>query len=362
MHSDLLVPVASAPPAERFPTYPVAWYLFGEAWKLARGPVTRSLLGREIVAFRTAGGQVVVLDARCAHMNANLGKGEVVGETIRCPYHHWRYGADGQCVHIPAQTAIPEFALQRSYPVVERHGLVFFFNAPEPIFPLPFFEGAAPDDFVRARPFGMELRCPWWLVGANACDVQHFLGGHDRRLAGPATVDCPTPYSHRAHAPFAVVGTSWRDRVTRWLGGGEVELAITDWCGTLMFVTATFRRTRSYGMITSMPRGRDRVLVRGVVFVPRSRSFAGRLVVPLQLRMRRYFIKEFLRHDANLASHGIDYRPASLLPGNVELARYFAWLASASALAARNAAAWCEGAPHPQPLSLTGRGEEWGAR
>jgi phenylpropionate dioxygenase-like ring-hydroxylating dioxygenase large terminal subunit len=336
-------PMAPCPPANAFPTYPVAWYLFGEAHELAHHPLTRRLIGREIVAFRTASGQVAVLDARCAHMNANLGNGCVVGDTIRCPYHHWRYGADGRCVEIPSQTSIPAFARQRAYPSLERHGLVFFFNGPEPLFPLPFFDGCDPGDFMRARPFGMELNCPWWLVGANACDLQHFMGGHDRRLAGPPTVESATPFCRRARAPFAVAGTSWRDWLTRWFGGGEVELAIADWCGTFMFVTATFRRTRSYGMLTSIPIGRDRVLVRGVVFVRRSRSWAGRLVDPFHLRLRRYFIKEFLRPDAELARHGVHYQPDRLLPCDGELGRYFGWLAEVSTIAARNAPAWTEG-------------------
>ena len=275
---------------------------------------------------------MALLDSRCAHMNADLANGCVIGETICCPYHNWRYDTSGRCVHIPAQPSIPAFARQRSYPVTERHGSIYFFNGPEPLFPLPFFEGANPDEFIRARPFGRTLDCPWWLVGANAWDVQHFLGSHDRRLAGPPRVECPTPFSRRASAPFAVVGPSWRDRLTRWIGGDRVELAITDWCGTLMFITATFRRTRSYGMLTSIPVGRDRVFVRGIVFVRRGRTaWRRRLLDPIHLRLRRYFIKEFLRPDAELAADGIRYRPASLLPCDEELADYFRWLASVSA-------------------------------
>jgi phenylpropionate dioxygenase-like ring-hydroxylating dioxygenase large terminal subunit len=320
-----------APSADRFPTYPVAWYLFGESADLDHGPISRNVLGRELVAFRTDSGKVALLDARCAHMNANVAKGCVVGETIQCPYHLWRYGVDGQCVHVPSLAAVPQFARQRSYPVAERHGLIFFFNGPEPLYPLPFFDDCAADEFVRARPFGMELNCPWWLVGANACDVQHFQGAHDRRLAGPPIVEAAGPYARRARAPFSVVGTGWRDQLTRWFGGGEVELAITDWCGTLMFITATFRRTRSYGMLASLPLGRDRVFVRGVVFVRRGRGLLGRLVQPVHLRMRRYFVKEFLRFDAELACHGIHYQPGSLLPCDRELVNYFRWLASVSA-------------------------------
>jgi hypothetical protein len=277
-------------------------------------------------------------------MNADLGNGSVVGETIRCPYHHWCYDATGRCVYLPSQKTIPAFSRQRSYPVEERHGLLFFFNGPEPLFPLPFFDDADPAGFIRARPFGMMLQCPWWLVGANACDVQHFLGAHDRRLLGPPQVACPSPHSRQARAPFAVVGNSWRDRLTEWFGGGEVELAITDWCGTLMFVTATFRRTRSFGMLASLPVGRDRVFVRGTVFVPRSRGLLGQwLVDPLHLRLRRYFIKEFLRPDAELAARGLRYQPGSLLPADEELARYFQWLVSVSARTTAFSPAWTEG-------------------
>src|SRR6266545_972017 len=322
-----LLAATLAPPAESFPTYPTSWYLFGEARELRSSPISKDLLGRRLTAFRTESGQVAVLNARCAHMRADLGNGRVVGETIQCPYHHWRYGTDGACSHIPAGDPIPSFARQRSYPVVERHGLIFFFNGPRTLFPLPFFEGEQPAAFVRARPFGMVLRCPWWLVGANACDLQHFFGAHDRRLAGTPRVESPHPFARRASAPFAVLGDSLRDRLTRWAGGDRVELAITDWCGTLMFVTATFRRTRSHGLLTSVPLGRDRVFVRGVVFVRRSRRLLGRLLFdPLHLRVRRHFIKEFLRPDAELASKGLVYRPERLLACDEEMARYFDWL------------------------------------
>jgi phenylpropionate dioxygenase-like ring-hydroxylating dioxygenase large terminal subunit len=305
--------------------------LFGESRELRDRPVSKDLLGRRLVAFRTAAGAMAVLDARCSHLGADLGNGRLVGETIQCPYHHWRYGRDGRCVHIPSGMPIPDFARQRSYPAMDRHGLVFFFNGPRPLYPLPFFADADPEDFIRARPFGMTLQCPWWLVGANACDLQHFFGSHDRRLAGPPTVENLTPFSRRARAPFAVVGTSWRERLTRWFGGNQVELAITDWGGITMFVTATFRRTRSYGMLTSIPLDRDRVWVRVIVFIRRHQHCLGRWFIdPIHLRVRRYFIKEFLRPDAELASRGLLYQPGRLLACDVELARYFHWLAAAT--------------------------------
>src|SRR5262245_17013608 len=89
-----LLAATLAPPAESFPTYPPSWYLFGEAHGLRRRPLSKDLLGRRLTAFRTTSGQLAVLDARCSHMRADLGNGRVVGDTIQCPYHNWRYGAD----------------------------------------------------------------------------------------------------------------------------------------------------------------------------------------------------------------------------------------------------------------------------
>src|SRR5262245_36493389 len=124
------VPVRKSSPRDlgALPTFPASWYLFGTSRDLERRPVVKVLLGRGIVAYRTRAGRAVVMDAKCAHFGANLGNGRVLDETIQCPYHGWRYGTSGLCVHIPAGGPIPGFARQRVYPVEERHRLLFFFN------------------------------------------------------------------------------------------------------------------------------------------------------------------------------------------------------------------------------------------
>ena len=76
----------------------------------------------------TSIGQPAVMDARCSHLSADLGRGKIVGDCIRCPFHHWEYGSDGACRHIPAEEHIPAFARQTTYPVAMRHGLLFFFD------------------------------------------------------------------------------------------------------------------------------------------------------------------------------------------------------------------------------------------
>src|SRR6185295_3911532 len=162
--------VGRAPPAELFAKYPASWYLFGAGADLARGPVSKSMLGRRIVAFRTQSGRAIVMDGNCAHLGADLGCGKVVGETIQCPFHGWRYGADGICKHAPVaafasprpRSSVPPFARLQTYPAVERHGYLFFFNGREPLFPLPFFWGEEPDRFVAGRIFTYTADCNWY--------------------------------------------------------------------------------------------------------------------------------------------------------------------------------------------------------
>jgi hypothetical protein len=107
-------------------------------------------------------------------------------------------------------------------------------------------------------------------------------------------------------------------------------MSITDWCGNLMFATATFRRTRSYGMVMTEPLGANSVQVRVLVFVPKSRSALGRAIVdPLHAAIRRLFIKAFLTADAQRLQ-GMRYAPENLIECDRNMAEYFTWLAAAS--------------------------------
>jgi nitrite reductase/ring-hydroxylating ferredoxin subunit len=303
--------------------------MFGTSAELRRGPVSREMLGRRLVAYQTGSGRVALLDGRCSHLGADLGEGEVVGEALRCPYHHWEYGPDGRCVHIPAQADVPAFARQACYPVVERHGYIFFFNGPEPLFDLPFFPGQRPEVLQSARPFGVVLKCPWFMVGANAFDLQHFRAAHDRRLVGEPIIECPAPFARRATATFLVAGDSLQDRITRRFAGPRVTLSATDWCGSLIFVTASFQHTTSYGMVAVEPLV-EGARVRIVVFLPRSRRALGRIFLdPLRLELRRLFIRRFLSADAHLLN-SVGYNPHGLIDCDRYLSEYFHWLARAS--------------------------------
>ena len=78
--------------------FPIGWYSVARGNELGVGEVKQVYsFDRELALFRTRSGIAVVTDAFCPHLGAHLGvEGRVVGETIRCPFHGWRYGTDGR--------------------------------------------------------------------------------------------------------------------------------------------------------------------------------------------------------------------------------------------------------------------------
>ena len=209
---------------------------------------------------------------------------------------------------------------------MERHGGIFFFNGAEPDFPLPFFDGCDEAELATAPAFTLLLDCPWYMVGANGVDVQHFQATHDRELVGPPRISHPDRFTHQAVTQFRVAGRGWRDWLTRRVAGTTVEMNVTDWAGTLFFVRARFRRTQTFGMVSMLPLDKGRTLVYVRVSVRRSRNLVGRILWdPINARVRRFFIRKFLEPDI-ARSAGTRLQPQRLIAADQCLAEYFAWL------------------------------------
>ena len=58
-------------------------------------------LGKRLAVWRSKSGRVGVLDAFCPHGGASLCGGDVVGETLRCPFHLWKFNTDGSVAEVP---------------------------------------------------------------------------------------------------------------------------------------------------------------------------------------------------------------------------------------------------------------------
>jgi nitrite reductase/ring-hydroxylating ferredoxin subunit len=310
-----------------FGSCPDSWYCIGNVRDLETGPLAFSLPeNRLFAAYRTSTGQPTVLAGRCSHLGADLSKGRVSGENLCCPLHGWEYNPHGTCVRIPTSARIPAFAKQASFPTEERSGYVFFFNRTEARFPLPCFEGLTWDKLFAAPAFEFTVNAPWYLLSANGFDVQHFRCAHDRVLLGEPAVDSPAKFARRMQADFEVVGSSIYDRLTRCFSGSRVKMTVTSWCGNLVLVSAKFRRTTSYGLVSFIPLDDNSTLIRDIVLVPKSKTaFARWLLDPVDAWLRRWFIREFVRSDVE-RSEGIRFDPYRMIEADKVLVDYLVWL------------------------------------
>lgn len=108
---------------------PNSWYAVAFSDELAPGAVlTRRLAGGDLVVFRTASGVACATDAHCPHLGAHLGRGgEVVGEELRCPFHHFRFDTRGVCTATGYGTKPPPKARLRAWPLREQDGVIYVY-------------------------------------------------------------------------------------------------------------------------------------------------------------------------------------------------------------------------------------------
>lgn len=121
------------------------WYIADWSHSLTDKPVKVKMLGHEFVLFRDGAGKAVCLSNTCCHRGASLAQGKCHGDgTVACVFHGWRFDARGRCTRIPSQanpTAdIPAAAKVDSYPVEERHGLIWVFLGDRPEEAHPLFD------------------------------------------------------------------------------------------------------------------------------------------------------------------------------------------------------------------------------
>ncbi len=156
--------------------FDVNWYPVCLSNDIRAGEVKgMDFLDGRVVVFRGENGAVTVMSAYCRHFGADLGVGgKVMGNEIQCPYHHWRYGQDGACKHIPIGGAIPKNARQFVFPTIEKWGLVFAFNGLEPTYQLPEFP--IPADKLMYRTYGtLKFKLDIGLQITNSVDFQHLI-------------------------------------------------------------------------------------------------------------------------------------------------------------------------------------------
>jgi phenylpropionate dioxygenase-like ring-hydroxylating dioxygenase large terminal subunit len=174
------------------------WYMAALSRSLRAGEMRRQmLLGEPVLIGRMRDGRAFALRDICPHRGVPLSKGRVMPEhTIECPYHGWRFAADGGCTAIPSlvegQDMDPTKIRVRAYPAREQDGLIWVYmaahgrEATPPVIDPPKvpLSGTARPRFVEAQTF--------------RCAIDHAVIG----LMDPA------------HGPFVHQAWWWRTQKT----------------------------------------------------------------------------------------------------------------------------------------------------
>jgi phenylpropionate dioxygenase-like ring-hydroxylating dioxygenase large terminal subunit len=152
-----------------------AWFPVARCADLER-PRKITLLGDDLVVFRTAGGGYGVASNRCPHRGAGLDLGEVHGDAIACPYHGWQWRADGSCARIPSlgvDERIPPGVRVQTHPAEEAWGLVWT-CLEAPVTPLPALPELEGLEWRYGHGEPIPVQAGIAAVTENFRDVAHF--------------------------------------------------------------------------------------------------------------------------------------------------------------------------------------------
>jgi 3-ketosteroid 9alpha-monooxygenase subunit A len=226
-------------PSER---YARGWHCLGLAKDYKDGkPHSLNIFGTRLVVFQGESGKLNVLDAWCPHMGADLGIGDVKGDTIQCRFHGWQWGSDGACKHIPYSNRIPPRARIKTWPTCEENNLLFVWNDPEGNAPIA--EQAIPR---IAQCFDSANWSDWSVVSwkidnnvreliDNIADMAHFVSVH-----GSTNVVYFADIFDAHKATQVMVGANDR------LGGGDHLTTIASYFGPAYQITHMFGKMGGY--------------------------------------------------------------------------------------------------------------------
>jgi len=177
-----------------FPAYPNGWFRVAYSGEIARGEVKPlEYFGRELVLFRTESGRARVFDAYCPHLGAHLGVGgKVEGEQIRCPFHAWRFDADGRCNEIPYAKRIPARAQIDCWPVDERNGVILAYHHAQKQAPTWHVPSLVQIEDPAWSPLVIKhwkVRARWLDMNENCVDRAHFVTVHGTLSYPESSVD-----------------------------------------------------------------------------------------------------------------------------------------------------------------------------
>lgn len=293
------------------------WYMAALSSSLKRGGLRRQiLLGEPVMLGRAQDGTVFALRDICPHRGVPLSAGRFVEDgTVECPYHGWRFRADGVCSLIPSlvdgQNIDPTRMKVRSYPVKEQDGLIWVYFAAK--------DGTAPKSEPPRVPIA-DARPRWVESQTFACGIDHAVIGlmdpahapyvHGRwwwrvrpRVKSKDYAPLPTGFVMLRHAP---------NKQAYKLLGGDVSTEITFELPSTRFEniagTVFGRKIDVVGLTVCTPVDRDTTQVTQIFYWPVWLGF----IRPFFVALGKTFLGDD-RRMVELQREGLKYDPPLML-------------------------------------------------
>lgn len=175
--NDLLTRVEGDAPMGRF-LRENFWFPAGlsEVLKADGDPLRVRLVGRSYVAFRSTDGRVGFFNEGCPHRGVSLALARNEDNALRCIFHGWKFGVDGQVKEVPTQPthhdAFCKKVPLKHYPVREAAGLFWVWLGGGEPKQFPNFDFTEYDP-GRYRAIRQELKFNWIQSVEGLIDSAH---------------------------------------------------------------------------------------------------------------------------------------------------------------------------------------------
>ena len=174
------------------------WYVVMFSSHLAEGELAhRTIMNEPIAFYRKEDGGIAAITDRCPHRFVPLSMGKLLpGDRVQCIYHGLEFGADGRCALNPHGSGKVSDSLNlRSYPVVEKHTLIWIWMGDKPADLDKIPDYSCLDDRPElhvTRPGYLKVKAHYQLLVDNLLDLSHIsythagiLGNADTATADP---------------------------------------------------------------------------------------------------------------------------------------------------------------------------------
>jgi phenylpropionate dioxygenase-like ring-hydroxylating dioxygenase large terminal subunit len=171
-----------------------AWYVALWANELPTGKlVAQTILNEPVLLYRKEDGKPAAIFGRCSHRFAPLAMGKLLpGDRVRCAYHGLEFDASGACVKNPhGNCAIPAASHLRSFPVAERHNMIWIWMGQQPAdeSKIPDYGclDVSPPEHVTDTSY-LKIAAHYELIVDNLLDLSHTAYVHEGLLGNADTV------------------------------------------------------------------------------------------------------------------------------------------------------------------------------